>query len=211
MLAAPAAGPLPAGSDRGVTFGSLNNLVKLNQEVVALWSDVLKRVPDSRLLLFRDMLKGRVADRVRADFFQHGIIGERLELRHELIPGESYMSVYGSIDIGLDPFPWNGHVTTCEALWMGVPVVALRGAAQRGRLAASVLHQIGLDWLVADTKDAYVQIAADLAGDQTGLTRLRKGLRMRVAASSLCDARALAREVEGVYRDIWQYWCASQT
>jgi predicted O-linked N-acetylglucosamine transferase (SPINDLY family) len=205
---APAVGPLPAGSGRGVTFGSLNNLVKLNQEVIALWSDVIKRVPDSRLLLFRDMLKGSMAERVRADFSRCGIAGDRLELRHELSPDERYLSVYGFIDIGLDPFPWNGHVTTCEALWMGVPVVALRGPVQRGRLAASLLHQVGLDELVAGSRADYITIAADLAADQARLARLREGLRARVAASALCDGPGLAREVEGVYRNVWQCWCA---
>jgi predicted O-linked N-acetylglucosamine transferase (SPINDLY family) len=205
---APVVGPLPAGSAREVTFGSLNNLVKLNQDVIALWSDVIKSVSDSRLLLFRDMLKGGVAERVRADFSRHGIDDERLELRHEFPSGESYLSIYGSIDIGLDPFPWNGHVTSCEALWMGVPVVALRGTAQRGRLAASVLHQVGLGELVADNKAEYITIAADLAADKAYLARLREDLRARVAASVLCDGRGLAREVEGVYRDIWRHWCA---
>ena len=207
---APAVGSLPAGSARGVTFGSLNNLVKLNQEVIALWSDVIKRVPDSRLLLFRDMLKGSIAERVRADFSRYGIIGDRLELRHELMPGESYLSVYGAIDIGLDPFPWNGHVTTCEAFWMGVPVVTLRGTVQRGRLAASVLHQVGLDELVADSKMDYITIAAGLAADQMRLERLREELRTRMAASALCDGPGLAREMEGVYRNVWQRWCAGK-
>jgi predicted O-linked N-acetylglucosamine transferase (SPINDLY family) len=207
---APPVGPLPAGSAGGITFGSLNNLVKLNQEVIALWSDVLNRVPDSRLLLFRDMLKGAVAERVRADFSRFGITGDRLELRHELVPGEIYLSVYASIDIGLDPFPWNGHVTTCEALWMGVPVVALRGRAQRGRLAASVLHQVGLDELVAGSKDDYVRIAGCLADDLASLSNLRQRLRQQVNESVLCDGPGLAREVEGVYRDVWQHWCASQ-
>ena len=206
---APVVGSPPAGSGGGVTFGSLNNPVKLNPSVIALWSEVIRRVPDSRLLLFRDMLKGGVAEWVFAEFSRNGIGSDRLELRHALIPNAHYLSIYNSIDIALDPFPWNGHVTTCEALWMGVPVVTLMGQAQRGRLAASVLHQVGLDELVADSKDDYIRLAAGLAGDLSRLVRLRDTLRRRVSDSVLCDGAGMAREVESKYRYAWRRWCAT--
>lgn len=207
--AAPECGPLPALTQKGVTFGSLNNLVKLNSAVIALWSRVLKQTPGSRLLLFRDMLRGNAGEWIRMEFARHGIAGSRLDLRHELPDKEAYLSVYRSIDIGLDPFPWNGHVTTCEALWMGVPVITMRGPAHRGRLAASVLHQVGLDELVAESEEDYLRIAAGLADDQKRLSLLRDGMRKRVAESPLCDAAVFAASVEKVYRECWSRWCVT--
>lgn len=207
---APDPGSLPADSSGRVTFGSLNNLVKLNDQVIALWSRVLRQVPGARLLLFRDMLQGKVAERVQSAFAQHGIDGSRLELRHKLDSGNTYLNVYREIDIALDPFPWNGHVTSCEALWMGVPVIALLGPVHRGRLAASVLHQVGLEGLVARNPDDYVRIAAGLAGDVQRLEQLRSGLRHQVAASPLCDGPGMAREVEAIYRQLWQHWCTGR-
>ena len=206
---APEAGPLPAAATGPVTFGSLNNLVKLNDQVIALWARVLQRIPGARLLLFRDMLRGGVAERVRAAFARHGIGDERLELRHETTDGRSYLSVYREIDICLDTFPWNGHVTTCEALWMGVPVIALLGPVHRGRLSASILHQVGLDELVAESPENYIRIAEGLAGDLDRLAQLRAGLRRRLAESHLCDGASQAREVEAVYRRIWHRWCTA--
>lgn len=208
---APEPGPLPFLGNQAVTFGSLNNLVKLNQAVIALWSRVLEKVSGSRLLLYRDMLRGGVADRVREDFARHGIGEERLVLLHELPGKQHYLAAYRLIDIALDPFPWNGHVTSCEALWMGVPVIALAGPVHRGRLAASLLHQNGLGALVAADEDEYVAIANALATDQTRMADLRQGLRERVRKSPLCDGPGFARQVEGVYRDIWRHWCASQS
>lgn len=208
---APAAGPLPARETGRVTFGSQNNLVKLNDQVIALWSRVLKQVPGSRLLLFRDMLQGSVAAWVRSKFAQHGIESAQLELRHEPISKNSYLSVYQQIDIGLDPFPWNGHVTTCEALWMGVPVVSLLGPVHRGRLSASVMHQLGLEELVAENPHDYIRIAGELASNLERLLQLRASLRQRVAESPLCDGPSLAHEVEAIYRRIWRHWCTHQS
>ncbi|MFQ5642931.1 MAG: tetratricopeptide repeat protein [Thiogranum sp.] len=206
---APEPGPLPARETARVTFGSLNNLVKLNDAVISLWSRVLKRAPGSRLLLFRDMLQSGVEERIRAEFARHGINGEQLELRYEQISQCSYLSVYREIDIALDPFPWNGHVTTCEALWMGVPVITLLGPVHRGRLSASVMHQVGLEELVAENPDDYVYIAGELAGDLERLVQLHTGLRQQVAESPLCDGPGLAREVEAIYRRIWRHWCTT--
>jgi predicted O-linked N-acetylglucosamine transferase (SPINDLY family) len=207
---APEPGPLPVLENQAVTFGSLNNLVKLNQAVIALWSRVLEQVSGSRLLLYRDMLRGGVAERVREDFARHGIGGERLVLWHELPGKPHYLAAYRSIDIALDPFPWNGHVTSCEALWMGVPVVTLAGPVHRGRLAASVLHQVGLDALVAADAAEYINIASKLAADPERMAGLRMGLRGRIRASALCDGPGFARQIEDFYRNSWYGWCKSQ-
>lgn len=202
---------LPASTSGLITFGSLNNLVKLNSAVIALWSRVLSSIPGSRLLLYRDMLHGSVADRIAAEFRSHGIDPDRLDLRHEIPARTNYLSLYNEIDIGLDPFPWNGHVTTCEALWMGVPVVTLLGTAHRGRLSASVLHQVGLQNLVAGSAGAFVNIAAQLAGDHSSLASLRRQLRQQVADSRLCDGNSQAREIEAAYRQMWANWCSHQS
>jgi predicted O-linked N-acetylglucosamine transferase (SPINDLY family) len=128
----------------------------------------------------------------------------------DALPKPAHLGLYASaIDIALDPFPYNGATTTCEALWMGVPVVTLRGGHHAGRVGASLLTQIGLSHLIADSIEAYVETAVALAGDPARLTELRLSLRARMAASPLCDAPAFARDIEHAYRTMWQRWCAT--
>jgi predicted O-linked N-acetylglucosamine transferase (SPINDLY family) len=116
------------------------------------------------------------------------------------------MRTYGRIDIALDPFPWGGGITTCEALWMGVPVVSLVGRTAVGRGGASILANIGVPELVAQTPEQYVQIAAALARDLPRLAELRRTLRARMQASPLMDAPRFARNVEAAYRQMWRNW-----
>src|SRR3989338_7777659 len=144
---APAVTALPARARGVVTFGSLNTLAKLNDQVIDLWCEVLHANPASRLLVYRNTLKGAVKGRFAAKFAARGIGGERLQLRSDLPPGQGYLDIYGEIDIALDTFPWSGHTTSCEALWMGVPVITLYGkshveqmrAGLRARMASSPL------------------------------------------------------------------------
>jgi protein O-GlcNAc transferase len=131
---------------------------------------------------------------------------ERVELAPWL-PEQAHLALYDRIDIALDPFPYNGTTTTCQALWMGVPVVALRGDRHASRVGASLLTQIGLTDLIADSIGAYVEIAVALASDPARLADLRHSLRRRMAASSLCDAGGFARKTEHAYRTMWQRWC----
>ena len=131
-------------------------------------------------------------------------------LRHRVEGPGGYLSVYREVDVLLDTLPWGGHATACEALWMGVPVLTLRGDRHAGRMVASVLHQVGLrDW-VARTPEAYVAQATALAGDPERLAALRAGLRAQVRRSPLCDAAAFTRQLEAVYRALWRRWVGGE-
>jgi predicted O-linked N-acetylglucosamine transferase (SPINDLY family) len=203
---APDVNPLPASGSSRVTFGALHNLAKLNSQVLALWARVVKQVPGSRLLIGRDVLTGGIAQSIADQLIAGGLRPEDFELRHEFPPG-GHLALYREMDISLDAFPWSGHTTACEAMWMGVPTVSLVGARHAGRMVASVMSQAGLaDWLAADP-DAYVAIAQRAAGDLGSLAALRSGLRQRVAASPLCDAARFAGELENAYRGMWADWC----
>ena len=118
-----------------------------------------------------------------------------------------HLAHYGEIDIALDPFPYNGTTTTCEALWMGVPVITLQGDRHCGRVGASLLAAVGLDNLIARDVGEYVDIAVRLAGDRSQLEQLRGSLRATMAGSPLCDGPSFAREVEAAYRAMWRTWC----
>ena len=140
---------------------------------------------------------------------RHGIAAERVELLPRTTWGE-YLAAYGRVDIALDPFPYNGGATTCEALWMGVPVVTLAGVMAYGRYGVSLLSNLGLPHLVATTPASYVTIAVELAKKRKPLAALRAELRPRMAASVLCDAKGFAQGVEQAYRRVWKRWCRSR-
>jgi predicted O-linked N-acetylglucosamine transferase (SPINDLY family) len=135
------------------------------------------------------------------------VVADRVDLLPWLPDGNAHLALYDRIDIALDPFPYNGVTTTCEALWMGVPVVTLRGERHAGRIGASLLTHLGLTDMIADTVEGYVEIAVALAGDPARLNDLRRSLRPRMAASQLCDGPAFARKIETAFRTMWQNWC----
>jgi predicted O-linked N-acetylglucosamine transferase (SPINDLY family) len=206
---APAPGPVPSLTTGTVTFGSFNNPAKLSAATLDAWADVLARLPQARLLLkgkpFADpATRALYLDRLA----KRGVAVERIELVAWL-PEEGHLALYNRIDIALDPFPYNGTTTTCEALWMGVPVITLRGDRHASRVGASLLTQTRLTDLIADSVEAYVETAVALAGDPARLGELRQSLRPRMAASPLCDAPAFADKIEHAYRTIWQRWCAA--
>jgi len=206
---APAVGSLPARQTGHVTFASFNNLAKVTPEVVRLWAAVLRAVPGSRLICKAQRLEDASIRRRYAELFAaQGIARERVELLGRLESETEHLALYGRVDIGLDTFPYNGTTTTCEALWMGVPVVVLEGGRHAARVGLSIMRQLGLDRCVARDKDEFVSVAAALASDPDGLAALRAGLRTRMAASPLCDAAAFARDVEDAYRHVWRDWCA---
>ena len=201
----PEEGPPPVLDAGHVTFASFNVLAKTTPRVVAAWAAVLRAVPRARLLLKTATLgDGEVRGRVLGWFAAHGVGAERLEL-HDFTPSSrDHMALYHRVDVALDTFPYNGTTTTCDALWMGVPVVALAGRVHAARVGVSLLSRVGLPELVAASPAEYVAIAARLAGDPGGLGRLRAGLRDRVARSPLRDAPRLARAVEDGYAELWR-------
>ena len=208
---APSVRNLPAKIVGKITFGSFNHLPKVTPEVIALWSQILQGVPGSRLILksrwFGDQPTG---DRYLALFNHCGIDSQRVKLVGLIPELRHHLAFYGNIDIALDPFPYNGTTTTCEALWMGVPVITLAGQTHGGRVGLSLLTTVGLAELIATTTQEYVAKAATLATDLRKLIQLRASLRERLAGSPLCDGVAQARAMEAVYRNLWQRYCQNE-
>jgi protein O-GlcNAc transferase len=201
---APPVAPLPALAAGLVTFGSFNNLAKVTPSVVVVWADLLRRVPDSRLLLKSGAFADAVTRRRYAGLFaEAGIDAQRLEFLPQNAATDLHLAQYHRIDVALDPFPYNGTTTSCEALWMGVPVLTLAGQRHAGRVGVSLLTGLGLDQFIAQDGGDYVERAAALAGDLPALAALRAGLRARLAANALCDGQRFARDMEGVYRSLW--------
>jgi predicted O-linked N-acetylglucosamine transferase (SPINDLY family) len=199
-----AADPAPPPSlERGVTtFGSFNNAAKINDNVLALWAQVLAAVPDSSLLLkWRSYVDPILQGRTRFEFSTHGIDPERIKFDGKTPHGDM-LAQYSEVDIALDPFPFSGGMTSCEALWMGVPVVTLPGSRPVSRQTHSILLTIGHPEFSAATPAAYLAIAADLARKRDGLATLRKSLRSEMTNSSLCDAKGFAARLESIYRDL---------
>lgn len=204
----PAPGELPARSKGHVTFGSFNNIGKVGERTIATWVEVLRAVPGSQLLLKSS--KGGVQDKLdelRQRFVAAGIESQRLQFIDRVQDRAAHLALYNEIDIGLDPFPYNGTTTTCEALWMGVPVLTMRGESFVARVGESLMQTVGLpDWIAGDAND-YVARAARPAGDLDALADIRSGLRSRFAASALGDAPRFARSFEAALRQMWQRWC----
>ncbi|MGD0390960.1 MAG: tetratricopeptide repeat protein, partial [Tepidisphaeraceae bacterium] len=187
-----------------VTFGCLNNFCKINDAAMTLWAGVLKALSNSRLLLLAP--EGSSRQRVLVQMGREGIGTERVEFVGRQSRPE-YRNTYHRIDIGLDTVPCNGHTTSLDSFWMGVPVVTLVGQTVFGRAGMSQLTNLGLPELIARTPDQYVQIATDLAGDLPRLGELRRTLRARMQASPLMDGPRFARNVEAAYRQMWRNWC----
>jgi predicted O-linked N-acetylglucosamine transferase (SPINDLY family) len=190
-----------------VTFGSLHKLEKLNDRVLDLWCAILQDMPSSRFLMGRDTLQGKTTERLLARFRERGIDRSRIILRQANSFSFQHMQLYDEMDVSLDTFPWSGHTTACESLWMGVPVVTLRGQRFAGRMVASVLTCLGLPELIAETPEEYRKLAIKLARDLPRLANLRGRLRSMMVKSPLCDGPAFARKVEDAYRWMWRRWC----
>jgi len=196
---------LPAQENGRITFGTLSYFCKINEPVLKLWARVLGKVKDSRLVLLGSA--GSHRQQAMDILRREGVEAHRVEFV-EPRPRRTYLELYHRLDIVLDPFPYNGHTTSLDALWMGVPVITLAGRQSVSRAGYSQLSNLGLHELVAFSEDAYVEIAAQLAHDLPRLTALRATLRPRLQASPLMDAPRFARNIEAAYRTMWQQWCA---
>jgi predicted O-linked N-acetylglucosamine transferase (SPINDLY family) len=202
----PPVNPLPALTSGRITFGSFNNFAKVTPRVLAAWAALLERVPRSRLIILADTASS-LADDLACAFGRHGISPDRFELAGRR-PRPEYLELLGQVDIALDPFPFNGHTTTCDALWQGVPVITLAGRTYAARFGSSAHANLDLCDLVAGSPEEYFEIAARLAGDVPRLVELRAGLRERMRASPLLDFAGFTRNLEAAYRQMWTDWCA---
>ena len=197
---------LPAQSHGHVTFGSLCNFTKTNEFILRLWARVLRQLPGSRLILLAGF--GDHRQRTVELFAREGVAGNRLEFLARC-PRREYLELYHQLDIVLDPFPYGGHTTSLDALWMGVPVVSLAGQRAVSRAGLSILRNLGLPELVASSEDEYIEISTRLANDLARLTELRHTLRSRMEQSVLMDGPHFARQIEAAFRSMWQQWSAS--
>jgi protein O-GlcNAc transferase len=206
---APEPAPPPSAEQDFITFGSFNALKKITPGVVALWSRVLHEVPRSRLVIKAGGLESpRAREHLASLFKQQGIPEIRLDLLGKNDSKREHFEAYSALDIALDTFPYNGTTTTCEALWMGVPVITRVGGVHAARVGLSLLSAIGLRDLAADADDEFVDAAKRLAADAPRLRSLRESLRLRMSASPLCDAPRFARRFEAALRQVWRDWCA---
>ncbi|MBK5276957.1 MAG: tetratricopeptide repeat protein [Desulfuromonadales bacterium] len=208
--APPVASP-PAMTNNFITFGSFNNIAKVTPEVIALWSRVLIAVPDSRLIIKWSTLgRKKVRDRLLCQFARHGVTSERIVLRGKS-PHVDMLKEYGDIDIALDPFPFSGGMTSCEALWMGVPVLTLLGNKPAGRQTSGFLRTIGLPEWVTISVEQFLSRAQEVASEYEKLKSIRFELRKRMIASTLCDGVSFTSHLEARFRSMWQTWVTNQS
>ncbi|MDB5801574.1 MAG: glycosyltransferase [Rhodocyclales bacterium] len=204
--------PLPASTNEFVTFGSFNNLTKMNDAVVALWAEVLTAAQGSRLLLKTYQLReASVRQNTIARFAAQGIDSSRLILEGPVSSRAEHLATYARMDIALDPFPYPGITTSVEALWMGVPFLTLAGERFASRQGIGILMNAGLAEWIADSPSDYVAKAISYSGDLQRLAALRKQLRNQLASSPLFDSPRFACHLEAGLRDMWTNWCNQQT
>ena len=197
---------LPQLSAGHVTFGSFNNVAKMSVDCIA--AEILNRVPDAELFLkhraYDDLhIRARISD----GFDAHGIDPGRIRYSGFTAGQREYLASYGEVDIGLDPFPFNGGTTSYESLWMGVPVVTLSGGGFMSGLAAGMMTQAGVPEFVADTVPGYVETAVAFADRPARMVEIRRGLR-EAAAETVFNETRYVSELEGAYRDCWRRYCA---
>lgn len=193
---APPVAPAPVTRSGNVTFGSFNNLAKLTPEVLATWAAILQGVPGSRLVLkWKALGDAATADRIRSEFARHGVSADRIECR-AWSQHPQMLAEYGDVDIALDPFPFSGGLTSCDALYMGVPVLTMPGELPIARQTAGFLDALGLpEWIIGG-RDAYIASAIAFASDHAALETLRRTMRSRMLAARLCDGPSHARSIE---------------
>jgi protein O-GlcNAc transferase len=189
------------------TFGCLNNFAKVSDVTLRLWTQLLQRVPHAQLLVYAraDAHRHRVREALR----EAGLNDSRAAfVGYQSLA--DYLDTYRLVDVALDTYPYGGGTTTCDALWMGVPVVSLAGRTAVSRAGSTLLSHVGLEHLVARSEQQYVERAADLIHDADGLGALRRELRARLESSPIMDAPQFARDLEAAYRNVWRAWCESR-
>ena len=199
----------PAATD-AIVFGSFNNRAKISDRCFEAWVAILQRIPDARLVIksINGLEDDDSREGLRKRFTGQGITEDRLDIRRFDDDLEGHLRRYGDIDIALDTFPYNGTTTTCEALWMGVPVISLRGDRHAARVSGSLLACIGLDDLVAGSVEEYIAVAIALASDRSRLQALRAGMRTRLLASPLLDRQSMGAALGDALRSMWHTYCA---
>ncbi|MFW6255150.1 MAG: hypothetical protein ACOC41_09510, partial [Chitinivibrionales bacterium] len=193
----------PCRQNGYITFGSFNNLPKISEDVIRLWADILTRIPSSRMVIkTRQTRDPVVCKRIGDSFAAFGIEPARIQFLGHVSNVKDHLCCYNKIDIALDTFPYNGTTTTFEALWMGVPVVSLRGDHHASRVGYSIMSNLGLESLVAESPEKYSRIATFLSEDISRLGILKKSLRGVLSGSVLCDSRGFVQKVELAYREM---------
>jgi protein O-GlcNAc transferase len=201
-------GSLPALANGHISFGSFNNLTKVSDQTVECWARILKAVPDSRLLLKNKQLNDTsIQELTRARFESHGVDPQQLSLKSSYLDKKEHFQSYQGIDISLDTFPYSGATTTVEAIWMGTPVITLKGDRFVSHMGESFLHNVGLTAWIADTPDDYVEKAVAFSSDLAGLPILREKLRNQLMISPVCNATRFAGNLEEAFRGMWIEWC----
>lgn len=196
--------PLPANECDYVTFGSFNVLTKITDEMLGVWARVLLAIPNARLLVKNKQLTDvTLQARLYAQFEQLGVARERVDLLGRTSK-EEHMAMYGKVDIALDTYPYHGTTTTCDSLWMGIPVITRAGTSHVSRVGVSLLTRIGLGRLIADDDQDYVDRAVRLASDLAYLNELRHGLRNMMNDSGLCDGAAFTHQIEKTFSQLWE-------
>ena len=208
LSGSPDVSSLPALTAPGLTYGSFNNFGKISATTLDMWAEILRRTPGSRLVLKNVAMRSPAAVKlIKQQLSSRGVNTSRLELLGKDESLLEHLTQYNRIDVSLDTFPYHGTTTTCEALWMGVPSIVLAGPGHASRPGVSLLANVGLGDLVAQTPEEYVANAVRLAEDLPRLTEIRAGLRQRMQTSPLMDGPAFARDMEAGYREVWRQWC----
>ena len=204
----PDIGDCPAKENGYITFGSFNNLAKITPEVINCWAEILSQIPNSRLIIKnKSMIDVEVKNYYLGAFNKKGITSNRLEIFPEMRSFSEHLSLYNKVDIALDTFPYNGTTTTCEALWMGVPIITLKGDRHAGRVGVSLLTRTEMTDFIADTIDEYIAKAIEFSGKIDLLADIRTNMRDRLSKSPLCNAQDFTRNLEETYRMLWRKWC----
>ena len=195
---------LPAKKNSYITFGCFNTWAKINKETLGWWAELLAAIPDSQLMMKNAAMFCPQVQQQCLKFFEgKGIANNRLQLICPVVATSDHLAYYNKIDIALDSYPYHGTTTSCEALYMGVPVLTLAGDLHMSRVGVSLLTTLGLqDWIALDSED-YIQKAMTFAGDLAGLNAVRQHLRQQMLASPLCDGEGFSKKLAAVYRQCW--------